>query len=634
MIGQLRITEAHHSDGSMCGTQCDALTPDAMLSPMHAIVKEIWPALFLHCMPHIQWPQRIKTLGSRKSCMTYPLYPAMNALDSLTSNATTLIDRPFEDYSLLNSLKASTSAAPQTRDAHLDSLPSFFFGYLVYSFGTRFGEKRELRTRSRVQRVQEPFNLYLSKAHRFCTLAVKRGTNKIFLADPTVTGSSVKQCTFVWDGSSAKSFGIKDETRGRTAVGGIFLEKDQICPLQDGSIISIAKANGTVQDYATKPPLSSAELYESENKQAGAGATSCVKLARQKANGALYAVKGVKFYETATKEHIIREVSALSKLSHPRICELYEVYNGGSGRISELIIEYVTGDSLDMHLLKFGAIEETKSRYIAFQLCDALAYIHSQGVIHGDIKPENILLVEYIPPKVKINDFGSARVTTGGSAAPCVGTLAYAAPEAFEPSLGPYTTIADIWSLGATLTYMLTMQRAYEDPGMKYNKKRRLGLPLNPDALRLMSAEARDLTGRMLTEDMRRRISAASALQHTWLKDYQYPSLEPLNTNSTCAYSDLTPTERCSPPPYVTQPAEPPQPSFESYRRCPGCNEKMMSQSMKASGTSTARPLLKCVNCRKTEQKNLARVRTKEPYHSDSSARRLRPRVNSRPRRS
>ncbi|KAF4614798.1 hypothetical protein D9613_002520 [Agrocybe pediades] len=558
----------------------------------------------------------------------------MKATDSLTSNATTLIDRPFEDYTLLNSLKATTTTAARTRDvdAQLDSLPAFFWGYLVYSPGTRFGEKRELRTRSRVQRVQEPFNLYLSKAHRFCTLAVKRGTNKIFLAD-SMTGNTVKQCTFVWDGRSGKSFGIKDETSGRTAVGGIFLEKDQICPLQDGSIIGFAKANGTVQDYvfyqaATKPPISSAELYDSK-MQAGAGVTSCVKVSRQKANGALYAIKGVKFYEIATKQHISREVLALSRLSHPGICELYEVYNGGSDRISELVLEYVTGDSLERHVTNFGGIEETKARYISFQLCDALEYIHSQGVIHGDIKPDNILLVEYVPPKVKINDFGSARVTVGGSAAPCVGTLAFAAPEAFYPSLGPYTTIADIWSLGATLIYMLTKQRAYEDPSTtQHTKKRKLGLPLNPDALRLMSAEARDLTGKMLTEDPRRRISAAIALQHTWLKGFQYPSSEPLSTTAACAYSDLTPTERCSPPPYVTQP-EPLQQSFESYRRCQGCNEKMMSRSMKASGTSKAPLLLKCVKCRKTEQKNLARVRTREP------TRKLKhPRVNSRSRRS
>ncbi|KAF9536124.1 hypothetical protein CPC08DRAFT_776419, partial [Agrocybe pediades] len=223
----------------------------------------------------------------------------MKVTDSLTSNATTLIDRPFEDYTLLNSLKATTTTAARTRDgdAELDSLPSFFWGYLVYSQGTRFGEKRVLRTRSRVQRVQEPFNLYLSKAHRYCTLAVKRGTTKIFLAD-SMTGNTVKQCTFVWDGSSGKSFGIKDETSGRTAVGGIFLEKDQVCPLQDGSMISFAKANGTVQDYgraeqslvfhqaATRAPTSSAELYD-PSAQAGAGATARVQVVRQKANGSL-----------------------------------------------------------------------------------------------------------------------------------------------------------------------------------------------------------------------------------------------------------------------------------------------------------------------------------------------------------
>ncbi|KAF9556510.1 kinase-like protein [Agrocybe pediades] len=557
----------------------------------------------------------------------------MNALDSLTSNATTLIDRPFEDYALLNSLTAKFTAC-QPRDTRLDSLPSFFWGYLVYSSGTRFGEKRELRTRSRVQRVQEPFNLYLSKAHRFCTLAVKRGTHKIFLAD-SMTGNSVKQCTFVWDGSSAKSFGIKDETSGRTAVGGIFLEKDQICPLQDGSIISFAKANGTVQDYvfyqaATKAPKSSAELYKG-NIQAGAGVTSCVKVVRQKANGAQYAIKGFKFYELATNEHIIREVLALSKLSHPGICELYEVYNGGAGRISELVIEYVTGDNLATYLERFGAIDETKSRYISFQLCDTLAYIHSQGVIHGDIKPENILIIEYVPPKVKINDFGSAQITTSGSLEPCGGTLAYAAPEALHRSLGPYTAVADMWSLGATLFYMLTKQRAYRDPGMVTTGRRKQGLPLNLQPLRLISPEACDLIGEMLTEDVGLRIPAAAALQHTWLKGFQYPSSDPSAAEPAYAYTDLTPTERCSPPPYCETRPEPVQSVLNDDLKCSGCHQKMPRRKQTYNESIS---LLKCVSCRKNEKKNLTRVRDKELHRSDSKIKRKsKPRVGSKPRR-
>ncbi|KAF9555238.1 kinase-like protein [Agrocybe pediades] len=542
----------------------------------------------------------------------------MKATDSLTSNATTLIDRPFEDYTLLNSLKATTTTAARTQDvdARLDSLPSFFWGYLVYSSGTRFGEKRELRTRSRVQRAQEPFNLYLSKAHRFCTLAVKRGTNKIFLAD-SMTGNTVKQCTFVWDGRSGKSFGIKDETSGRTAVGGIFLEKDQICPLQDGSIISFAKANGTVQDYgraeqslvfyqaATKPPKSYAELYEGDT-QAGAGATACVKVARQKANGGLYAVKLFKFYENAVSEHTMREVKALSRLSHPGICELYEVYHGALGRISEFVIEYVTGSDLQSHLEKFGAMEETKARHISFQLCNTLAYIHSQGVIHGDIKPGNILLIEYIPPKVKINDFGSAQPTTEGSAAPRGVTLGYAAPE-------------------ATRLHPLTAQDAYD---MQATARRKLGLPLNEKGFRLMNTEACDLIKAMLIEDPRERTSAASALEHAWLMDYHYQPTTLGSTNATDAYSDLTPTERCSPPPHdipERKHAQHPSPSVEfkpGDLKCPSCHQKISSR-MKNLNTSA--PLPKCIKCRKMDQKNLTRVRTEQPHRAGTTRRILKP---------
>ncbi|KAF9554596.1 kinase-like protein, partial [Agrocybe pediades] len=216
--------------------------------------------------------------------------------------------------------------------------------------------------------------------------------------------------------------------------------------------------------------------------------------------------------------------------------------------------------------------------------------------------------------------------TTGGSAAPCGGTLGYAAPEALHPSVGQYTSSADIWSLGATFFYMLTMQNIYDSLDMPAAGQRKLGHPLDVEAFRLMSTEACDLIKVMLTEDPKQRISAESALEHAWLKDYQYQPTIPAITNASEAYSDLTPTERCSPPPHELiqgRSAQIPSPSVEFKPldvKCPSCHQKISSR---VKNLTLPAPLLKCIKCRKLDQKNLTRVRTEQKRRRPETTRRI-----------
>lgn len=73
------------------------------------------------------------------------------------------------------------------------------------------------------------------------------------------------------------------------------------------------------------------------------------------------------------------------------------------------MLELIEGGDLLDYILKKEGLDEEYAQYITYQLCDALAYIHGQGVAHRDLKPENVLLTKDDPPVVKVADFGLAK---------------------------------------------------------------------------------------------------------------------------------------------------------------------------------------------------------------------------------
>ncbi len=151
-----------------------------------------------------------------------------------------------------------------------------------------------------------------------------------------------------------------------------------------------------------------------------------------------------------------REMRLAASLSHPHLVRLLDAIVEEGAVL--LIMEYVEGETL-AERLRHGPLELPAVREVLRSLCDAVDYLHSQGVIHRDIKPANILLDR--TGRVKLTDLGIASaaeatgITTSGSV---LGTPAYMAPELFEGRRA--TPATDIWSLAAVTFEMLTGQRA------------------------------------------------------------------------------------------------------------------------------------------------------------------------------
>jgi len=157
-------------------------------------------------------------------------------------------------------------------------------------------------------------------------------------------------------------------------------------------------------------------------------------------------------------ERFYREAKAAGTLSHRNIVTIHDV--GQENDRHFLVMEYLEGQSLRDILQMQGALPLKETVEITLQLCDALAYAHSRGVVHRDVKPDN---VHILPGGViKLTDFGIARITAEPSITSqgqVFGTPSYMSPEQVASHTVDHRT--DLFSLGITLYEMLTGRKPF-----------------------------------------------------------------------------------------------------------------------------------------------------------------------------
>ena len=174
------------------------------------------------------------------------------------------------------------------------------------------------------------------------------------------------------------------------------------------------------------------------------------------------------------KERFDREARSISSLSHPNVCQLYDV--GLQDGISYLVMEFLEGETLAERLRK-GPLPLPQFFKVAIEICEGLEKAHRSGVVHRDLKPGNIMLTK---TGAKLMDFGLAKpipqlatvsglsvtVTTPAATQPLtahgtvLGTFQYMSPEQAEGREADARS--DIFSLGTVLYEMLTGKRAFE----------------------------------------------------------------------------------------------------------------------------------------------------------------------------
>jgi serine/threonine protein kinase len=148
------------------------------------------------------------------------------------------------------------------------------------------------------------------------------------------------------------------------------------------------------------------------------------------------------------------EARAIAALNHPNIATIYEI--GESRGAPVLVLEYLAGETLRSRMTA-GPLTLAEMVQYGVQIAQGLAYAHSHGIVHGDVKPENLMFTE--DGRLKITDFGLARsfdgrtVTIDGKIS---GTPMYMAPECFSGQ--PADCLTDVFALGVVLEEMAAGQ--------------------------------------------------------------------------------------------------------------------------------------------------------------------------------
>jgi tetratricopeptide (TPR) repeat protein len=185
---------------------------------------------------------------------------------------------------------------------------------------------------------------------------------------------------------------------------------------------------------------------------------------------ALKTLAGPGSQAAGARQRLLREARAAARLNHPNIAAIYDVIETDDS--AHIVMEYVEGEALSDRLAR-GPLPPDQVADLAFQLCDAIAAAHAQAVIHGDLKPGNVLLTR--DGKAKVLDFGLAKAPSGpGPVAGgeptldadghLLGTPAYMAPEQLRREKVDQRT--DLYSLGVMLFELLTAQRPFKGDGV------------------------------------------------------------------------------------------------------------------------------------------------------------------------
>jgi eukaryotic-like serine/threonine-protein kinase len=201
-------------------------------------------------------------------------------------------------------------------------------------------------------------------------------------------------------------------------------------------------------------------------REIGSGATSHVYLARDPFAERDVAIKVLEFTrgvdpeaERVQHKAFLAEASLAGKLNHPHIIDIYDAVVEPNR--SYLVMEYVTGSTLEKHAQRDKLLPISKVVEIIFKCIRALEYAHQHGIIHRDIKPGNILLSA--DGETKLGDFGASfqeRLEEKTTQIKGIGSPAYMSPEQLR--LEPLNQQTDIYSLGVTMFRLLTGRLPYE----------------------------------------------------------------------------------------------------------------------------------------------------------------------------
>jgi serine/threonine protein kinase len=225
-----------------------------------------------------------------------------------------------------------------------------------------------------------------------------------------------------------------------------------------------------------------------------------------------------------------REIAMMRRLQHPNICSFKGVQYQSEECTVNIFMEYVSGGSLSSVVKKFKPLPPAVVRSWTKQVLEGLCFLHGQGVIHRDVKGDNILVDMSAPPgsgaQIKLADFGAAKrlTDTVGQSRTIIGTPYWMAPEIVDMTGegNGYSYKADVWSAGCTVAEMITGKPPWPQrpnaPAALFMIANAQGPPTEmPTAVDGASAGCLDFLLKCFTRNPDERPTVEELLQHPWI---------------------------------------------------------------------------------------------------------------------
>ncbi|XP_030081343.1 titin isoform X21 [Drosophila hydei] len=231
----------------------------------------------------------------------------------------------------------------------------------------------------------------------------------------------------------------------------------------------------------------------------------------------LLAAKVIKCIKSRDRQKVLEEISIMRSLQHPKLLQLAASFE--SAREIVMVMEYITGGELFERVVADDfTLTELDCILFLRQVCEGVAYMHSQSVVHLDLKPENIMCHTRTSHQIKIIDFGLAqRLDTKAPVRVLFGT-----PEFIPPEIISYEPIgfkSDMWSVGVICYVLLSGLSPFmgDSDVETFSNITRADYDYDDEAFDCVSQEAKDFISQLLVHRKESRLTAQQCLESKWL---------------------------------------------------------------------------------------------------------------------
>ncbi|SJM84265.1 probable Meiosis-specific serine/threonine-protein kinase MEK1 [Zygosaccharomyces bailii] len=382
----------------------------------------------------------------------------------------------------------------------------------------------------------------------------------VVLDDPAISSVHCIFWAILFDEESMPMCYVKDCSLNGIFLNGLLLKKNKAYLLQHGDVIELCRQSGTFRfsnkaQRVNEKLLQQLDFQEKVNqwqvtpKVIGNGTFGHVLVAYKnnedenetsKWSPENYAVKIIKL----KPNKLDKEARILLRLNHPNIIKVHHTYCDLRDNLY-IFQDLIPGGDLFSYLAKgdcLTSVSETESLIIVYQILNALKYLHDQGIVHRDLKLDNILLTSPEPcTRIVLADFGIAKDLTTAKARmhTVVGTPEYCAPEVgFRASRKAYQSFSraatleqkgydskcDLWSLGVIAHIMLTGISPFYGDGTERSiiQNAKLGkLNFKAKQWNVVAATAKDFVRRLLEVDVVKRLDSRQSLNHPWVAKHR-----------------------------------------------------------------------------------------------------------------